>query len=268
MLQFAELESWLLSNKVIVAGLKLGQVATPSFQSSPWGRWVLVYWWSDEQAGRAWIQSNAYLAANGEIWVLMSRDLLVKGRIQVEQLCASPVAVVQVLMLVAQPEEHCSNPVATKRMLRLDEPLSPVRAGSAPTPQMRRTIWLICDFMSSSESKNTPRSRTTEVGDVMSDPTRMSLSTYEIFLRVCCIPNHITSVFLVFSWRRFDVHQLFTDMYHSSFKPSSDVSNVRRRDHGRADWNWRDQNLMLTTRCWTPNYLRLGSILLQAINLL
>jgi len=40
----------------------------------------------------------------------MSRDLLVKGRIQVEQLRASPVAVVRVLMPVAQPKEHCSNP--------------------------------------------------------------------------------------------------------------------------------------------------------------
>jgi len=34
-------------------------------------------------------------------------------------------------MLVAQPEEHCSNPVTTKRMPRLDEPLSPVPAGGA-----------------------------------------------------------------------------------------------------------------------------------------
>jgi len=63
--------------------------------------------------------------------VLMSRDLLVKGHIQVEQLRASPIAVVRVLMPVAQPEEHCSNPVTTKRMQRLDEPLSPVPAGGA-----------------------------------------------------------------------------------------------------------------------------------------
>jgi len=47
----------------------------------------------------------------------MSRDLLVKGRVeQVEQLRASAVAVVRVLMPVSQPEEHCSNPVVTKRM--------------------------------------------------------------------------------------------------------------------------------------------------------
>jgi len=44
----------------------------------------------------------------------MSRNLLVKGRIQVKQLRPSPVALVQVLIPVAQPEEHCSNPVATK----------------------------------------------------------------------------------------------------------------------------------------------------------
>jgi len=61
----------------------------------------------------------------------MSRNLLVKDRIQVEQLRASPSAVVRVLIPVAQPEEHCINPVATKRMPRLDEPLSPVPAGGA-----------------------------------------------------------------------------------------------------------------------------------------
>jgi len=37
----------------------------------------------------------------------------------------------RVLMLVAQPEEHYSNPVATKRMLRLDDSLSPAPAGGA-----------------------------------------------------------------------------------------------------------------------------------------
>jgi len=61
----------------------------------------------------------------------MSRDLLVKGRMPVEHLRASPVAVVRVLMPVAQTEEHCSNPVATKRMPRLEEPLSPDPAGGA-----------------------------------------------------------------------------------------------------------------------------------------
>jgi len=63
--------------------------------------------------------------------VLMSRDLFVKGRILVEQLSASPVAVVRVLMPVARSEEHCSNPVATKGMPRLDEPLSPVPVSGA-----------------------------------------------------------------------------------------------------------------------------------------
>jgi len=69
----------------------------------------------------------------------MSRDLSVKGRrIEVKQLRASRVAVVRVLMPVAQPEEHCSNPVATKRMPRLDELLilSQPAALSAQTPQM------------------------------------------------------------------------------------------------------------------------------------
>jgi len=54
-----------------------------------------------------------------------------KGRIQDEQLRASPVAVVRLLMPVAQLEEHCSNPDATKQMPRLDEPLSPVPAKGA-----------------------------------------------------------------------------------------------------------------------------------------
>ena len=58
----------------------------------------------------------------------MSRDLLVKGRTQVKQQRASSVAAVRVSTPAAQPGEHCSSPVATKRMLRLDEPLSPVPA--------------------------------------------------------------------------------------------------------------------------------------------
>jgi len=62
------------------------------------------------------------------IAVRSSADLLVKGRIQVKQLRTSPVAVVRVLMLIARPGEHCSNPVTTKQMPRLDEPLSPVPA--------------------------------------------------------------------------------------------------------------------------------------------
>jgi len=76
-----------------------------------------------------------------------------------------------------------------------------------------RIIRLKCDFMLSSESKNTPRSRTIGNGDLMLDPsTRMSFSTDEIFLRFVADPKHITSVFLVFSWRRFDAHQMFTDV--------------------------------------------------------
>jgi len=145
----------------------------------------------------------------------MSRDLLVKGlyKLSSSQLRASPVAVVRILKLVAQPEEHCSNRVATKRMPRLDEPLSPVPAGGAQCSDAANgTIWLICDFMLSSESKNTLRSRTTGDGNMMSDPTRMSVSTDKIFLMFVADPNHITSVFFVFSWRRFDAHQLFTDV--------------------------------------------------------
>jgi len=63
--------------------------------------------------------------------VLMSRDLLMKGYIQVEQLRALPIAVVPLLMPVTQPKEHCSNPVATKRMPRLDKPIFPVPACGA-----------------------------------------------------------------------------------------------------------------------------------------
>jgi len=70
--------------------------------------------------------------------VPMPRDLLLKDHIQVEQLRASPIAVVQVLIPGAQPEEHCSNPVTTKQMPRLVKPylLSQLVAHSAQTPQM------------------------------------------------------------------------------------------------------------------------------------
>ena len=63
--------------------------------------------------------------------MLVSRDLLVKDRLQVDQQRASPVAALRVFMPVAQPEEYCNNLVAAKRKPKLDEPLSPIPAGGA-----------------------------------------------------------------------------------------------------------------------------------------
>jgi len=113
---FAELQFRLPGNKVIVAG-----GPTPSFQSGPWGRRVLVHWCSDGQAGIAWIQSSAWLERS-ECWchVISWWKATYKSS-----------SCVRVLMPVAQPEEQCSIQVVTKRMPRLDEPLSPVSAGGA-----------------------------------------------------------------------------------------------------------------------------------------
>jgi len=140
--------------------------------------------------------------------VLMSRDLLVKGGIQVVQLRASAVTVVRWLMPVAQPEEHCSNPVATKRMPRQDEPLSHVPAGGAKRAYAangRSTcVSLLFDQYATSccvLSRRTLRDHGQQeiVIIMMSDPKKISLSIDEIFLRFVADPNHITSVFLVFS---------------------------------------------------------------------
>ena len=68
----------------------------------------------------------------------------------------------------------------------------------------------MCDFIVSSESKKTPRSRTTVDGDTLSGPTLRCWSADDSLPRFVAEPNHITLVFLVLSWRRFAAHQLLT----------------------------------------------------------
>jgi len=58
----------------------------------------------------------------------------------------------------------------------------------------------MCDFMLSSESKKTLRSRTTASdGDMVSDSILINFSTEESLLRFVAEPNHCTSILFVFS---------------------------------------------------------------------
>jgi hypothetical protein len=72
----------------------------------------------------------------------------------------------------------------------------------------------MCDFSLSSESKMTPRSRTTVYGDMMSGPTWMTVSTEESLVRFVADQGQRSSdssVLFVFSWRCFEPHQLLTE---------------------------------------------------------
>ena len=59
-------------------------------------------------------------------------------------------------------------------------------------------------------SKNTPRSRTTSTGSMVSTPKWSCLTFGGSFLRLAAEPNHITSVLPVFSCRRLESHHPFT----------------------------------------------------------
>ena len=104
----------------------------------------------------------------------------------------------------AQPEERYSSRVTTKQMPRLDVPLLPGRVvgeqlADDADGRSTRIIRLMCDFMLISQSKKTPRLRTTADGDMVSGPILINFSTEESLLRFVAEPNHITSVLFVFS---------------------------------------------------------------------
>jgi len=114
-------------------------------------------------------------------------------------------------------------------MPRLDEPLSPVPAGGAQRADAtngRSTCVLICDFMLSSQSKNTPRSRTTKMA-IKGRIRRECLCRRTIFPEVCYRPKPHHLCFLgvqLKALRRAPV----VNRRHTSSKPSSDVTNVGR----------------------------------------
>jgi len=84
----------------------------------------------------------------------------------------------QELMPGAHPEKRYSIRVATKHLLRLDVLLLPGRVGGEqPAGDADgRSTHVMCDFMLSSDSKKTPRSRTTADGGISF--LRLTLSYY------------------------------------------------------------------------------------------
>ena len=98
------------------------------------------------------------------------------------------------------------------------------------------TIRLICDFMLSSESKKTPRSRTTLDGDMMSDPTRISVSRRD-FPEVCGRPKPHHFGFLCVQLKALPRAPL-VHRRHTSSKPISDAALGEYAFHRcRRRWN-------------------------------
>jgi len=124
--------------------------------------------------------------------------------------------------------------VITVVQLRLDTKLLVTSCPSWLRTARSRRSWqkhalvirMMCDFIVSSESKKSPRSRTTVDGDTQSGLTWRCWSADESSPRFVAEPNHMTSVLLVLSRRRFSAHQLLTtDTQTSSLVATSLTRN-------------------------------------------
>ena len=189
---------------------------------------VLGHWSSGGPRGRVWTRFDLQLATSKASIALVSRDHVVPNPRPSEQLHwwlskAVPMPT-PTLKPVNAPMPSCSNPTARsrwrKQVLRLRHVPDYVLS-IADDEDGRSRSWELGPHVLSSWDENRSRLRdpgSTSTGWMTSVPIVRRLSAASALRSPATDPNHRndrTSVFLAFSWRRFDAHYSETAMIQS-----------------------------------------------------